>query len=355
MNTNTAIKSVALYFSEGSSDKEYHASIEKKDGGYVVNFAYGKRGSSLTTGSKTPAPVDLGKATKIYDKLVAEKVAKGYTTQEGGVAFSGTESAGRVSGLVPQLLNPVEESEIERLILNPAFCMQEKFDGERRMARGDQGVNRKGLFRALPVTLAESIRSATVGENVLDGEQIGETLHVFDILERMGVDLRPLPYRKRLEILRDAVRSNDRVRLVETAYTPEEKRALLAKVKDANGEGVVFKRLDAAYSAGRPNAGGPQLKAKFVTTASVKIIGQNEAKRSVRMAVLKGAMWIEVGSVTIPPNFTVPAAGAIAEVRYLYAYRDGALFQPVYLGERSDIDETECVESQLKYKAENAA
>jgi hypothetical protein len=45
-----------------------------------------------------------------------------------------------------------------------------------------------------------------------------------------------------------------------------------------------------------------------------------------------------VGSVTIPPSHTVPAAGSIVEVRYLYAYEGGSLYQPVYLGIRDDID-----------------
>jgi bifunctional non-homologous end joining protein LigD len=38
-------KSVSLYFKNGSSDKEYHATLEPKDDGFVVNFAYGRRTS----------------------------------------------------------------------------------------------------------------------------------------------------------------------------------------------------------------------------------------------------------------------------------------------------------------------
>jgi len=60
--------------------------------------------------------------------------------------------------------------------------------------------------------------------------------------------------------------------------------------------------------------------------------------------------WQPVGNVTIPPNQPVPNLGAVVEVRYLYAYPDGSLYQPVYLGERSDVDVTECVVSQMKFK-----
>ena len=48
---------VSLYYREGGSDKVYQAAIEPKEGGYVVNFAYGRRGSTLTSGTKTSAPV----------------------------------------------------------------------------------------------------------------------------------------------------------------------------------------------------------------------------------------------------------------------------------------------------------
>lgn len=34
------IKQISLYYKDGSSDKVYHAQIEEKDGGYLVNFQY---------------------------------------------------------------------------------------------------------------------------------------------------------------------------------------------------------------------------------------------------------------------------------------------------------------------------
>ena len=55
--------------------------------------------------------------------------------------------------------------------------------------------------------------------------------------------------------------------------------------------------------------------------------------------------------MTIPPSEQIPQAGIVVEVRYLYAYPGGSLFQPVYLGQRDDIDPSACVIGQLKYKA----
>jgi len=41
---------------------------------------------------------------------------------------------------------------------------------------------------------------------------------------------------------------------------------------------------------------------------------------------------VEIGTVTIPANFRIPAIGSLFDARHLYAYVDGSLYQPVYLG-----------------------
>ena len=105
-------KSTSLYYREGSSDKEYHARLEPKDNGFVVTFAYGRRGSTLTTGTKTSAPVYYDAALMIFEKLVREKKAKGYTEGENGTPYQHSDKASQVSGLVPQLLNSIDEVEV---------------------------------------------------------------------------------------------------------------------------------------------------------------------------------------------------------------------------------------------------
>ena len=149
MSSTSDLPSISLYFREGGSDKEYHAHIDAKDGGFLVNFAYGKRGAALTIGTKTSSPTSREAAVKIYEKLVAEKMAKGYTPSTDGKAFAMTEKAGDVSGLLPQLLNAIEEAEVERYLSDDAWVMEEKHDGRRLMVRvasgGVEAANRKGL------------------------------------------------------------------------------------------------------------------------------------------------------------------------------------------------------------------
>ena len=42
---------ITLHYREGSSDKVYQLSVERKGEGFVVNFAFGRRGSILTDGA----------------------------------------------------------------------------------------------------------------------------------------------------------------------------------------------------------------------------------------------------------------------------------------------------------------
>lgn len=87
MSTTTAIEekemSISLFFQEGSSDKQYNISLEKEGTGFVVNFSYGRRGNCTNTGSKTAGPIPYQLALKIYQKLVREKMAKGYQPSAG--------------------------------------------------------------------------------------------------------------------------------------------------------------------------------------------------------------------------------------------------------------------------------
>ncbi len=100
ISTETApdpLPSARLFYRDGSSDKVYHAGINAADGGYTVRFAYGRHDSAMTVGTKTAVPVAWEKARLLYDKLLAEKTAKGYTPDGAGALFALTdlEAAGR--------------------------------------------------------------------------------------------------------------------------------------------------------------------------------------------------------------------------------------------------------------------
>ena len=116
--TSTIIKSVTLYFRRGRSDKVYQAAIEERGDRFIVSFAYGRRGTTLKAGTKTPQPVPWVQAERIHSKLVASKLAKGYRTGGDGTVYRFTGPTAQAAtpadtGVRPQLANPVGEEELE--------------------------------------------------------------------------------------------------------------------------------------------------------------------------------------------------------------------------------------------------
>ena len=209
--TITPPKQTTLYYREGLSDKVYHVSLEPNGSPehFLVRFAFGRRGSTLQTGTKTPTPVDYDTALRTFNQLVASKLAKGYTPGENGTPYQHTGHEGRTTGIYPQLLEPVADTyALGRLLVDPLYCAQEKHDGKRLLLRkrGEttDGINRKGLVVSVPATIAREA-ARLPGDFLVDGEVVGDTLHVFDVLENNGVDHRGLPYIYRLEILRELV------------------------------------------------------------------------------------------------------------------------------------------------------
>ena len=101
---------ITLYFREGNSDKVYHADIEPAGDGFHVSFAYGRRGATLQTGTKTMKPVSRTEAEAIAAKLITSKIAKGYMPAEDGTPCHATGNEGRDSGVRPQLPNETPRS-----------------------------------------------------------------------------------------------------------------------------------------------------------------------------------------------------------------------------------------------------
>jgi bifunctional non-homologous end joining protein LigD len=363
------IQQAALHYKEGSSDKVYFVWLRKsdaEDGKFVVDFAFGRRGSTLNTGTKTNTPMSQYNASGVFDTLVRSKLEKGYQYTHGvPPEYSGlaTVLAAKQTGIFPQLLNPIEnDEECKEFISSDDWWMQEKKDGKRLIIRreGDEvvGINRRGLTCGIPDAIVDVMRRFPGPSIMVDGEAIGEVLHVFDLLEFHGIDSRAHTYLKRydaLNVLVGGLRADGKdsgVVFVPVFKRILEKKRVFAQMQNDNKEGVVFKQWAAAYTAGRPASGGTQRKYKFYATASV-LVNVVNAQRSVGITVYKNGRSTEIGNVSIPVDVDIPKVGQVIEVRYLYAYKGGALAQPTYLGVRDDILENACTDTQLKYKADD--
>ena len=329
---------ISLYYREGNSDKEYHVQLVSTSDLFAVNFQYGRRGSTLSESSKTAVPVSFEQARKIYDKLVKEKKGKGYTEGLAGTPYAGSAKAGQQSGNLPQLLNQIDEATALQLIDDPEWVMQEKKDGRRLMLERNAmeilGSNREGMFVAIPSPVAHAAAFLD-GDFIMDGEAVGDVFCSFDLLKAGGEDLRKLGVVERHRRLSSLFQSSHSgVEIVPLLETADDKREEFRRLRSIRAEGVVFKRANSPYVPGRPNSGGDHLKFKFTANATC-FVRKINSRRSVEIGMEGdcGAL-VRVGNVTIPVNHEIPGEGDLINVRYLYAYRGGSLYQPVYLGSR---------------------
>lgn len=107
------VRSVRLWMKEGKSDKLYEVDLvdlerADSDARYLVNFRYGRRGTSLRDGTKTPSPVTRPNAEKLFDSVVVSKINDGYRRIDGDapaltVPDADVDSTGRDSELLRKL------------------------------------------------------------------------------------------------------------------------------------------------------------------------------------------------------------------------------------------------------------
>ena len=384
------VESIELFFQEQPSDKVYNAAIVKNGDAYDVPVEWGRRGSTLRTGSKALG-VSLAEAKKAYDKVVRQKMKKGYEPWteenvpatvapeqgEGSASKAGVHKRAQV-GLAAQLLNAVEDDDVIDLIDDDAYIAQQKLDGMRLVVHVRNGAllatNRSGQETTLPPAIAKTIARALNKEElpvgtILDGELCAspQVYWVFDLLA-LGdeEEVREEEYVDRYDRLEGYLPLGDNIKLVPIAYDSDEKQALFDQLMAQNAEGIVFKRANAAYAAGRPSSGGPQLKHKFVKTADVALI--KNAGNAYLMAVYDpdeaedarreiGKVFAGTTDATREEIDARLKAGEtpVAEVRYLYATDSDNLYQPVFVRLRDDKEPEACLLTQLVHTDRSVA
>jgi bifunctional non-homologous end joining protein LigD len=349
---------VRLTYTIPPSNKEYRADLVKSSDGWVVNFQYGRIGSTLNAGSKTQAPMAYAQARKVFDKLVEGKVKEGYiadATAPSASAYQAPVSTKQDTGARPQLLTVATWDDAYAMLDDAGWCLQAKHDGKRIFvfadASGIYGANRKGEKVSLPnsiVAWANAKRERGDAKSfTLDGELVGEIYFIFDLTMLNGTATTERTYSERLSLLARYFRTTSSEVVMSETAVGKNKLDLLKRLQRANAEGAVFKRLDAKYEAGRLPT---QYKLKFWETASFVVKSQNQGVRSIELGLLDadGQTVNGWGSCTIPTNYPVPNVGAVVEVKYLYAV--DSIYQPQYKGERDDIDRAACVVGQIKFK-----
>jgi bifunctional non-homologous end joining protein LigD len=345
-------ESIRLLSQKNGADKEYLVQLEEHGDGFIVTGFNGKRGGALKAQPKVISPIPYQCAKDVFDALVKSKRKDGYTLADAGAAYVIPTDVGTPTGIALHLLTQVPESDIERYIASDQYLAQEKYDGERRPAAHREdviGSNKNGFQTALPAEVIASL-SLLPKCTEIDSEHIGDTLYVFDVMKIAGEcqrDLACLERKRRLDVLLNQIGNPSNLVSVETYVGTEAKRALYARLRAQRKEGIVFKRVDAAYSEGKNDA---QLKIKFIESATLQVKSIHPTKRSITVQGFDNrGIATQLGSVTIPANYDIPPPDALVEVEYLYVVN--SLVQPVYRGIRTDQTLESCTTSQLKYRA----
>jgi bifunctional non-homologous end joining protein LigD len=252
--------------------------------------------------------------------------------------------------ITPQLLTEIDKSELEQYLNNRDFCAQEKKDGKHLTLQIKNNLlivrNRKGISCGCAPEFEPSLRQCN-HELLIDGEQVNSTFWTWDILELDGINMRNLPYHMRHAKL-SSLSFGLNIKILKYASTKEEKRALYNYLWTSCKEGIVFKRLSATYSSGKNT---DAFKLKFYAECSVIIVAGRPNKASIGMELINDQGQREfVGYCSCNRR---PPINSIGEIKYLYAYRGGCLYQPAFKELRDDIDISECTISQLKFKSED--
>jgi bifunctional non-homologous end joining protein LigD len=370
-----------LFYKAGSSDKEYVLELSGSGDAFTVNALYGRRGAALRPTPKTKGPVSYSTAAKVYNAVLKEKVGEGYRgegdnelapEEQPGARFSVEEikvvstpaptiavalPKKQHSGLEPcELLTPITADEAGRFIVDNHYAVQTKEDGNRRGVRkngGLHGLNRKGEIVPLSPEIQKAFEALDATEFYVDGEDLGDTVKLWDILSLNGESLRDRPYRERLDILRGLVNSQSlRIRVVATWFGEKAKSEAILKIYEAKGEGVVFKDLRAPF---RPGRAAQHFKLKFLKDCTVrvcqKVKGHEHHSVSMELFDTQAKKWVYVGNLSLPSASTpVPPVGSLVEVRYLQVLRGGHLQQACFQYVRDDVDESAATLDQLVYK-----
>jgi bifunctional non-homologous end joining protein LigD len=361
-------ESATLAFSDiaqgGSSDKVYNINLDRSGDGWSVTAQYGRRGNALATDVKTKnGAVGYDAAKKIFDKVVAQKVAKGYVrgAGESRAPVAAPEFPATGGGVRSQeLLTEIDERAAAALVLDPDYWMQDKSDGHSRGVVKAGGVifglNKLGRKVPLPAELHDELSRINLETFHIDAELVGDKLVCRDLLDADG-DIHGLPYEVRFVRLVKAIyresaepREFKHISVVATWEGSFKPAALEQQIKERR-EGVVFKLRGAPHRAGR---NGQHKKFKFVKTLSA-IAGKPRAsgKDSVEVFLAgRTGVVVSVGSVSLIGKPPV-AEGDVVEVAYLYASAGKRLVQPRLMRVRTDVEQDECTLDQLIFKREN--
>lgn len=348
---------VEVQYIGGGSDKFYRVETD----GTAVTITYGRNGTAGT--SSTTDLGDPDKAAAFAAKKLKEKVTKGYRPVEGstGTAAAVMDDIAVDASVLPMLAKVVDPERVPALIADDRWVAQLKLDGDRGVLAMRDGkvamFNRQGQPKKSNVAAAHLAPFAGLeGDWTFDGEIVGRTYHVFDLISAPGM-LPNAPFTARQAYLESTLAqlapNPDDVRLVPTAVGSDAKQALRDNAKANRDEGVIFRRAAAAYDNGRRS--DVLLKDKFLKEADCVVTAIHPEKQSVELSVRdwEGRL-VPVGQVSTIGKGDV-TIGSVVEATFLYVHNvsEPRMVQPRIARLRHDKTPDECSIEQFQHAGTN--
>ena len=262
--------------------------------------------------------------------------------------------------IIPQLAKEANVTSLEEFIKDDDWVFEQKADGTRILLHYLEGqppiaLNRRGdpYAKKLPKSILDFRPPNGIGF-VLDGELVGDTYWVFDLLQvsfqktisnldTFGLLARRLTLEGLLHLFEHPFK------LLPQARGRNEKLKLSEDAMNNNLEGLVMKLKDAPYRSGQRTH--EWVKVKFFSTADVFVTAvRDDGKESVRLGVMNGDAIQDVGRASLigkEKNGPIELGDTI-EVKYLYLGANDRLYQPTILRKRDDKLMIDCTNDQFK-------
>ena len=257
------------------------------------------------------SPGDVFAEESVLSGLTVEEVKAGVTP--GNALQRLVEEAGAVRSRVdPRKVQAMLAEPADEAFTRDGWLFELKLDGYRLLASKSSNevrlVTRKGNdYTGVFPEIARAIKALPIDEFIVDGEvvvldahgkpsfallqqrgalhspgdikraavELPSTFFAFDLLAVLDYDLRSLPLERRKRLLSEVVPKLGPVRVLD--HIEREGEAFLESVEKMGLEGIIAKKADAPYRAGRTSQ---WLKIKAERSADFVIVGFTEAKGS---------------------------------------------------------------------------
>jgi hypothetical protein len=206
------------------------------------------RGTTWVLHNMTREAPELGKAEKYKNVAWEEKLARSPGIVVGGKLDGGYTTVILPTGRRARAFSPRQSVKGERIEYThkiPGLFDTHSVDsGDTMVAAEVVAVGEDG--RALPVQRTSGLLNSDVLRSREEQEKSGDKLRLFlhNVLQYRGKDVRQLPYREKLGLMRALAERYPVFRMAPTAETEEEKRSLIREIKAGRhplvSEGVVL-------------------------------------------------------------------------------------------------------------------